>query len=67
MDLAKKLKEAESTIQGNFYTATKTYGKRTSEQVNIKVPYFDNFNFCYGRKATWDEQRQFNEDQNNSK
>ena len=66
LELAKELKRAESTIHGNFHTETKTNGERTSEQVSIKVPYIDNFSFCFGRKATTEEKKQF-ETKKNSK
>ena len=66
LELAKELKRAESTIHGNFHTTTKTNGERTSEQVSIKVPYVDNFSFCFGRKATKEEKKQF-ENKKNSK
>ena len=65
LDLAKALKRTESSIHGNFHTTTKTNGERTSEQVSIKVPYVDNFSFCFGRKATNEEKKQF--EKNNSK
>ena len=66
LKLAKQLKRTESTVHGNFHTTTKTNGERTSEQVSIKVPYVDNFSFCFGRKATNEEKKQFNEDKKNS-
>lgn len=50
LELAKKLKRAESIIHGNFHTTTKTNGERTSEQVSIKVPYVDNFSFCFEKR-----------------
>lgn len=67
LELAKQLKRTESTIHGNFHIDTKTNGERTSEQISIKVPYVDHFSFCFGRKATIEEKKQFNEDKKNSK
>jgi len=66
LELAKQLKRTESNVHGNFHTTTKTNGERTSEQVSIKVPYVDNFSFCFGRKSTNEEKKQFNEDKKNS-
>ena len=67
LELAKQLKRTESTIHGNFHHATKTNGERTSEQVSLKVPFVDNFSFCFGRKSTSEEKKLFNEDKKNSK
>ena len=67
LELAKQLKRTESTIHGNFHTATKTNGERTSEQISIKVPYVDHYSACFGRKATNEEKKQFNGDKKNSK
>lgn len=61
VEIAKELKRAESSIHGNFHTATKTNGERTSEQISIKVPFVDNFSFCFGRKATSEEKKLYNE------
>jgi hypothetical protein len=59
LELAKELKRVESTVHGNFHTTTKTNGERTSEQVSIKIPFIDNFSFCFGRKATKEEKKEF--------
>ena len=59
LELAKELKRTESTIHGNFHTATKTNGERTSEQMSVKVPFVDNLSLCFGRKATKEEKKQF--------
>ena len=61
LELAKELKRTESTVHGNFHISTKSNGKRTSEQVSLKIPFVDNFSFCYGRKSTNEEKKQCNE------
>ena len=67
LELAKELKRAESTVYGIFHSSTKTNGDRTSEQISVKIPFVDTYTACFGRKATKEEKRLFEEDKKNSK
>ena len=67
LELAKQLKQTESAVKGHFHTSCKTNGVRTAEQVSVNVPYFDYFSFCFGRQATKEERKQYNQDKKNSK
>ena len=67
VDLAKKYKRMEKTINRNVYSDSQTNGDRTVEQLSVKVPVFGHFTTCFGREANSAEKKEYNKDKKNSK